>query len=45
MLEPLAEQGNLKAMTLVGGIYVGGFGVEKDCEKGEPMVLRAAQAG
>jgi hypothetical protein len=45
LLTPLADRGNLKAMTIVGGIYVGGFGVEKDCAKGEPLVMRAAQAG
>jgi len=45
LLRPLAEQGDFKAMNVVGGIYVGGFGVEKDCAKGTPMVLRAAQAG
>lgn len=40
-----AEQGNLSAMNMVGGMYVGGFGVEKDCGKGEAIVLRAARGG
>src|SRR5690242_13260620 len=45
LLTPLAEQGDIKAMNVVGGIYVGGFGVEKDCSKGWPMVMQAARAG
>jgi TPR repeat protein len=45
LLAPLAEQGNLSATSMVGGMYVGGFGVDKDCGKGEAMVSQAARAG
>ena len=45
LLAPLAEQGNLSATGMVGWMYVGGSGVDKDCGKGEALVSQAARAG
>lgn len=45
LLRPLAEEGNLGAASMVGGMYLGGFGVEKDCGKAESLIGHAADGG
>jgi uncharacterized protein len=42
LLELLADSGDPTAQTIVGGSYVGGFGVKKDCTKGLKMLSSAA---
>ena len=45
LLAPLADQGNPSAQNLVGGAYLEGLGVERDCQKGLKLVSTAANGG
>ena len=45
ILTPLADNGDPAAQTVLGGAYVDGWGVEKDCAKGLELLSKAAQAG
>ncbi len=43
--QPLAEQGNVRALTDLGFMYANGHGVEKDERKAVEMYQRAAEGG
>ena len=45
LLQPLADQNNLEAQTMLGAMYVNGQGVEKDITKGLAMITKAAVKG
>ncbi len=45
MLQPLAEENNAEAQTLLGALYVNGQGVEMDATKGLSLMMKAAKQG
>ncbi|MGD9163056.1 MAG: hypothetical protein PVG39_31920, partial [Desulfobacteraceae bacterium] len=45
LLQPLAEQNNTEALTLLGALYINGEGVEKDYNKGISLIMKAATQG
>lgn len=42
LLQPLAEENNVEAQTLLGILHVNGQGVEKDFTKGLSLIMKAA---
>lgn len=45
LLQPLADQNNLEAQSMLGAMYVNGQGVEKDFTKGLALIMKAAVKG
>ena len=45
LLEPLAEENNVRAKTLLAPLVFKGMGVEKDTNKGLAMIMDAARQG
>ena len=45
LLQPLAEAGDTRAMSELGGLYLEGLGVDEDRAAGKRWLEKAAQAG
>ena len=45
LLQPLAEAGDTRAMSELGGLYLDGLGVDEDRAAGKRWLEKAVQAG
>ncbi len=45
LLQPLVDENNAAAQTIMGTLYVKGQGVEKDATKGMSLIMKAASQG